>query len=446
MFGKNLNLKTGKAIGLAACISIGSNSFVYAADAVTNASTDKTDASAKAAAVKTAAQSSAAASTPSSASTNTPASASTSTAASSSVNTAASASTPTSNASGSAASAATQPATNNTTTSVTTGNPTKWRPGMELSVETKSEDLVPTDDVELARKQVEAYPESAEAAFILAVALTRTSRVEDALKAVQRAKKLANNAGGPAYFDKMINTYEEMLTRYPNENRVRYGLAWAYYMKAYLLASNSRKEAAWIAKNGDPMVALAKMNAAKNDTKAGATPNAAPTANGAAPNAAASSSKDAVPLTGDAAKAAQSLVADAKAGKKLDFTNIAGVVGAVAQGNSGALPKLPSVMDGVQAKDIPQINKYYELALSKLDDLLAQKPDDIWAQEYRAHLRAEYSGNISDSMKVWTQCSEKYPNNPASYLFLGEGYLKMGNLKESINNVSKAIALRAMGY
>src|SRR5262249_14548446 len=62
------------------------------------------------------------------------------------------------------------------------------KPGQAISVQMATEDLVPTDDVDLATRQVEAYPDSPEASFILAVALTRTSRVEDALREVRRAR------------------------------------------------------------------------------------------------------------------------------------------------------------------------------------------------------------------------------------------------------------------
>ena len=137
-----------------------------------------------------------------------------------------------------------------------------------MTIGTDTQDLVPTDDIELAKKQAEAYPDSPEAAFIYAVALTRTSQVEVALQEVKTARKLAEAKGGATYFDKMIATYEEMLKNYPKENRVRYGLAWAYYMKAYLLANYSRKVAKWKLANPDPAKALA--DAANGTT--GATP------------------------------------------------------------------------------------------------------------------------------------------------------------------------------
>ena len=329
---------------------------------------------------------------------------------------------------------------------------TKWRPGEELTITTNAEDLVPTDDATLAAKQVTAFPDSPEAAFINAVALTRTSRVEEALKEVRRARKLAEAKGGNAYFDKMITSYEDMLKIYPNENRVRYGLAWAYYMKAYLLANYSRKVAAWKAVNGDPAAAAAKQAAtgtaatpasgAKVDTTAGASVGST---SGTGNVVAIASATGASPA--DLAKAQAALKTAAQpGGKGLDLNAIMGAVGGLAQGNAASLPKIPSVMDKVDPADVPQIKKFYEMALAKLDELIAQKPDDVWAIVYRAHLRAEYNGNLDQAMTTWLSCREKFPNNPAAYFFLGEGYLKQGNLKESLNNVSRAVALRAMGY
>lgn len=375
--------------------------------------------------------------------------------------------------------------TTDTATTTTTPGAT-WRPGMELSVGTDTQDLVPTDDAELARKQVQAYPDSPEASFILAVALTRTSKVEEALKEVRRARKLAEQQGGAPYFDKMIATYEDMLKNFPNENRVRYGLAWAYYMKAYLLANYSKKVAAWKAKNGDPEKVLAQMQ--KGDTKSGAGPNNTADSKSAVGTNNTADSKSGVGTdntadshkTGDtnsplakipgsgntntananakpssnpnnndalqAANAAKTAIQSAvQPGKPLDINGILGAVGQIAQGNTSSL-KVPSITDNVDPQDLPQIRKYYEQALNKLDDLLAQKPDDVWALVYRAHLKAEYTGNLDEAMQTWTQCREKFPNNPAAYFFLGEGYLKQGNLKESLNNVSKAVALRAMGF
>lgn len=262
-----------------------------------------------------------------------------------------------------------------------------WRPGQSLEFGAGSDDLVPTDDVELARKQVAAYPDNPEASFILAVALTRTSRVEEALAEVRRARKLAEPKGGPAYFDKMIATYEEMLKWHPKENRVRYGLAWAYYMKAYLLARLSRN--------------IAKARAAAQGLQPADPP------------------------------------------KPPNFWETASLA---AQGQMPANPpKIQGALEQADPSIAPQIKRYYELALGKLDELLAQKPDDIWARVYRAFLDAEYTGNLEAAIKTWKECQAKAPDNPAPYFFLGEAYLKQGNLKECFNNISKAIALRASG-
>jgi tetratricopeptide (TPR) repeat protein len=296
-----------------------------------------------------------------------------------------------------------------------------WKPGESLSVGTDTEDLVPTDDIELAKRQVAAYPDSPEASFILAVALTRTSRVEEALQQVRHARKLAEAKGGPVYFDKMIASYEQMLKYCPDENRVRYGLAWAYYMKAYLLSRYSKKVAAWKAIHEQQLKQLQQQQLPQEALKNNEAANNEQVA--ALPKATNNNSKNLL------AQVTNTLTAMAS-NKPVDPSNI---------------PHIPSALEKADPADIPQIKKYYELALLKLDELLARNPKDVWATVYRAHLKAEYTGNVEEAMNTWKQCQVKYPNNPAPYFFLGEGYLKQGNLKESINNVSKAIALRALG-
>lgn len=254
-----------------------------------------------------------------------------------------------------------------------------FKPGQALSSSTDTEDLVATYDVDLARRQVAAFPDNPEAAFILAVALSRTSHVEEALQQVRRARKLAETKGGPVYFDKMIATYEEMLKNFPDENQVRYGLSWAYYMKAYLLAKYSRKPE---------------------------------------PAAAQPATKPANPF------------------------DLAAVIG-----KTGVLNDMhiQGALERADSAQVPQIRKYYEAALQKLDELLAKEPNDIWAKVYRAFLKAEYTGNLPEAMATWQACQAQAPDNPAPYFFLGEGYLRQGNLKECFANISRAISLRATG-
>ncbi len=283
------------------------------------------------------------------------------------------------------------------------------KPGQPLTLNMAAEDLVPTDNVELARQQVLAFPDSAEASFILAVAMTRTSKVEEALKEVRRARRLAEANGGAAYFDKMIASYEEMLKSYPDDNRVRYGLAWAYYMKAYLLAKKNP---------ANPKVP------AVSDNSPIPGPQAA------------------------AVKVPQNWMNNAAAGQVL--TLLSPQLSNKVANAPGSLPaaQLPHIQGALELSSpsvVPQVKQYYEAALKNLDDLLVRTPDDIWARVYRAHLAAEYTGNLEDSMVVWRACQKQSPQNPAPYFFLGEGYLKQGNLKECLNNISRAIALRAVG-
>lgn len=289
------------------------------------------------------------------------------------------------------------------------------KPGVEITVGTATEDLVPTDDPALAKKQAEAYPESAEASFIYAVALTRTSRVEEALKEIRRARRLAEKDGGPAYFDKMILQYEDMVKNYPDENRVRYGLAWAYYMKAYLIARQSKKEQEYLEK----LKQAAAAQSAKNSNTAGNDNNAAAKSNSSSPNWLNAWAVPYMPKDKD--------------GNGIKLPELK--TGADAPHIKGALEQAaPSV--------VAQVKSYYQSALSNLDELIRRKPDDVWAIAYRAHLNLEYTGDLDSSMSVWKDCAQRFPNNPAAFFFLGEGYLKQGNLKECLANISRAIALR----
>lgn len=300
-----------------------------------------------------------------------------------------------------------QAAGSGTTDGATSGEavPTKvlLKPGQPISINMETEDIQPTDDPELARQQAEKYSDSPEAAFILAVALTRTSRVEEALKQVRHARYLAQAKGGPEYFNKMISSYEKMLEYCPDDNRVRYGLAWAYYMKAYLLSQSAKKAAA----------AAAQPTANVPAEKTGKTKKV---------NAEVASEV----LAMINPKLAQNVPTDGKVSNQ-------------------SLPHIPGALENAPPAVVPQVKQYFEAALKNLDDLLARKPDDVWARVYRAHLAAEYSGDLTSSMAVWRDCQQKYPQNPASYFFLGEGYLKQGNLKECLSNITRAIALRALG-
>ena len=274
------------------------------------------------------------------------------------------------------------------------------KPGQSISVNMATEDLVCTNDLAVARGQRDHFPDSAEASFILAVALSRTSMVEEALKEVRRARRLAEKDGGPAYFDKMIDTYEKMLTYYPEDNQVRYHLAWAYYMKAYLLAHNSHSQPGKEAKYKE----WAQVKAAAATSTTEVNPGQSATSG---PEAAAA------PTT--------------------------------ASGMLSGLGDIRKTVAGASPDVVPQIKRYYDLALGKLNDLLTRDPADVWARVYRAHLQAEATGDIDAAMAEWQKVKDSSPANPAPYFFLGEGYLKKGNLRECMTNVSKAIALRATG-
>lgn len=267
-----------------------------------------------------------------------------------------------------------------------------------IEVTTEAEAINITYDVGLARDQVKAYPDDPEAHFVLAVALTRTSQVEEAWKEVNISRRLAQNVGGPEYFNKMIDEYEGMLVHSPDDNKVRYHLAWAYYMKAYLLTEYSRK----------------------------------------------------VYEQKKRLELAQAKTSDKPADWQSQWVD-SGMSGSESGKDTGdkkaALPAsgMESVIDKAEPQAVPVIKGYYQKALDRLDEILAREPKDLWSTLYRAHLQAECTGDLASAMRVWKRCQEDDPGSPAPYFFLGEGYLKQGNLRESLSNVSKAVALRALG-
>jgi tetratricopeptide (TPR) repeat protein len=278
-----------------------------------------------------------------------------------------------------------------------------YKPGIPITVNTAAEDLQPTDDVDVATKQFYAYPDNPEAAFLLAVALTRTSRVEDALQQVRKAKNLANKQGGPAYFDKMISSYEHMLEYCPDDNRIRYTLAWAYYMKAYMLSKTA--QAAAKAQGADTQHDSSKQPGKDKKIDVGTAGNVLAMIN---PTLA-----QGIPATGKV--------------------------------STSQLPHLPSAIEMAPTAAQGEVRKYYDLAVKNLDDLLSHNPDDFLAREYRAHLLVEETGDLKAAMKVWQDAAKEHPQNPAAYFFLAEAYLKLGNLKDSIGNIARAIQLRSVG-
>lgn len=317
------------------------------------------------------------------------------------------------------------------------------KPGQPLVLGSETEDVQPTDDVNLAREQALHFPDNAEASFILAVALTRTSRVEEALQEVRRARRLAQAAGGPAYFDKMIKSYEEMLQSV-DDPRVRYSLAWAYYMKAYLLAQDSRRAQM---SPVPPIMPAAPTAAAIPAATPAPSISAAPTATPAVPQPAVVPQNTTVPNT-VSAKAEKKKIDPTLAIGLLNSLNPGITAKMVADGGkipAAQLPSIPTAIQKAAPAAVPQIHQYYAEALKNLDAVLAKKPDDVWALLYRWHLYAEDTGNLGEAMRAWKEAEHRFPNNPGVHLFLAEGYVKEGNLKEGVVHASKAVFLRGLG-
>jgi len=270
---------------------------------------------------------------------------------------------------------------------------TVWRPGVILSGSTGQDALTPYCDLAQAAQQAQQYPTSPEAAFIYAVALTRTSQVEQALKEVRRARNLAQATGDPDYFNRAVGQYELTLQDEPNNNCIRYGLGWGYYMQAYLFASKARN----------------KVNLEKR--MAGIMPK--------------KQNKTTAGLLGGAA-----ILASALTGTRPI---------------ASAIPRIPGALDDVPAWAEPQIRIYYQKCLNQLGELIKRDPKDIWAAAYRAHVEEEFDGNHDAALAKLAALKKTSPQNPAVAFFLADAYARNGNYGAGLSSFGDALKIRASG-
>ena len=114
-----------------------------------------------------------------------------------------------------------------------------------LQIGTETEDIILTDDLNIAKSQVSKYPDNPEARFNLAIALSRTSLVEEAIKELRKTKSLIRKSENSGVIEKKIEEYKQILKENQDEeysNKVRYRLAFSYYLKAYLISKEIEKQ------------------------------------------------------------------------------------------------------------------------------------------------------------------------------------------------------------
>ena len=113
-----------------------------------------------------------------------------------------------------------------------------------IQIGTKTEDIILTNDLTVAKAQVAKYPNNPEARFNLAIALSRTSLVEEAIKELRRTKSLIRKSQNAGIIDKKINEYKTIIEQNENNdytNNIRYRLAFSHYLKAYLISKDIKK-------------------------------------------------------------------------------------------------------------------------------------------------------------------------------------------------------------
>ena len=113
-----------------------------------------------------------------------------------------------------------------------------------IQIGTETEDIILTNDINISKAQVLKYPDNPEAHFNLAIALSRTSLVEEAIKELRKTKLLIRKVENSGLIEKKIEEYKEILQENQDQeytNKVHYRLAFAYYLKAYLISKNIEK-------------------------------------------------------------------------------------------------------------------------------------------------------------------------------------------------------------
>lgn len=243
-----------------------------------------------------------------------------------------------------------------------------------LMIGTETEDISLTDDLNIAKAQVLKYPENPEAHFNLAIALSRTSLVEEAIKELRATKKLIRKEQNAGLIDKKIEEYNKMLKSDPDAHNIRYRLAFSYYLKAYYVAKDIEK--------------LEKQKEA-NEPKEKKENN----------------------------KSNNSFSLNIFDSKRLAIVN-----------------------------ENKEVKENLKNSLNSFEEILEKSPDDNWAKIYYAFILAEQFKDFEKSKKLWLEVKRDSPSNPAPYFFLGELHIKDGDLKKGIEEISKALILRASGY
>lgn len=268
-----------------------------------------------------------------------------------------------------------------------------WRPGVILTGNLGEQALSATCDLSLAASQATEFPNSPEAAFIHAVALTKTSQVETALKEVRRARNLANATGDPNYFNRAVSEYEQSLEADPNNSCVRYGLSWAYYMQAYLLGERARKEE------------KAKLPPVMQQPKKKGF------------------------LDGNLMQGA-SILASVLTGTKPP---------------ASAIPHIPGALEGTPEWAVPQVKAFYAKSVAQLDEVIKREPTNAWAAVYRVHVQEEADGNATIALSKLQALKTRFPDNPAAAFFLADAYARNGNFAAGASSLGQAVKMKMEG-
>ena len=252
-------------------------------------------------------------------------------------------------------------------------------------LKTDTEDISLTDDVQTAKAQVNKYPDNPEAHFNLAIALSKTSAVEEAIEEFHITKKMILNKGDIGIIDKKISEYSQMLKDDPNAHNIRYRLAFSHYLKAYFISKEKFKK-----EKAEKKQQIKKL---KKEGKM------------------------------DEALALEKQMEE----EKKIHTNI---------------------FDSDKAKtddSNPEVSLNLQKSVDYFKENVQKNPTDPWTKIYYGFVLAEQYNDFDSAKKLWYEVKTQYPNNPAPYFFIGESLLKDGKLKEGLTEIAQAVLLRSAG-
>ena len=244
-------------------------------------------------------------------------------------------------------------------------------------------DFFVTDDISIAKKNLEKFPEFPEAHFNLAVAYSRTAELEKVWSELEETKALIKKKSKD-YASRvlLVEKYIALLKKKETDLRFAYRLAFLHYLKGYLLHRLKEKSI-----DKDIQEFKAQIQAEK-------------------------------------------LKGDIENNKKIP----------ILRAEKKKLRAQKELLDDKKTNEfILEINR----AIAYLDSILLRNPKDIWSMSYKGFMVFERDQDITEAKKIWDKAISLDTENPAPHYLLGKAYMESGNPEKGLGEVTLAMLMRA---